>query len=119
LERRIAGFWQEVLTTPQVSVHDNFFELGGNSLLATQVASRIQGAYQVQLPLRTMLEESTVARLALAVQRHLEEAPTRDMDAIVRIETKDAKSILARIDRLSDEEVSALLSSTLARDNTR
>jgi len=69
LERRIAGFWREVLTIPQVGIHDNFFELGGNSLLATQVASRIQDAYQVHLSLRMMLEESTVAKLALLLEK--------------------------------------------------
>jgi acyl carrier protein len=119
LERRIAGFWREVLTIPQVGIHDNFFELGGNSLLATQVASRIQDAYQVHLSLRMMLEESTVAKLALVVQKHLEEKRTKSADAIEKIETKNAKVILARLDQLSDEEVRSLLSKTLAQEEKR
>lgn len=120
LERRIAGFWRDVLATTQLGIHDSFYELGGNSLHATQVASRIQDAYQIRLPLRTVLQESTVAKLALAVQRHLEEqAPAKGEDAVEKIETKDAKSMLARIDQLSDDEVSKLLSSTLARGEKR
>jgi len=74
---RIAGFWREVLPIPQVGIHDNFFELGGNSLLATQIASRIQDAFKVHLSLRMVLEQPTVAKLALAVQRHLEEEDTK------------------------------------------
>jgi len=119
LERRIAGFWREVLTIPQVGIHDNFFELGGNSLLATQVASRIQDAYQVHLSLRMMLEESTVAKLALVVQRHLDEKQTKGTDAIEKVETLDAKGILATLDQLSDEEVRSLLSKTLAQEEKR
>ena len=119
VERRIAGFWREVLAAPQLGVHDSLFDLGGNSLLATQIASRIQDAYGVQLPLRTMLEESTVAKLALVVQRHLDQAQVKGGEAVERIETGDAKSILAKIDQLSDEEVSRLLSKTLAEGETR
>jgi acyl carrier protein len=119
LEHRIAGFWREVLPNPQVGIHDNFFELGGNSLLATQVASRIQDAFQVHLSLRMMLEESTVAKLALVVQRHLEEQQTKGTDAIEKVETMDAKGILVRLDQLSDEEVRSLLSKTLAQEENR
>jgi NADP-dependent 3-hydroxy acid dehydrogenase YdfG/acyl carrier protein len=119
MERRIAGFWREVLPIPQVGIHDNFFELGGNSLLATQIASRIQDAFQVHLSLRVMLEESTVAKLALAVQRHLEEEQTKGTDAIEKVEAMDANGILARLDQLSDEEVRSLLNKTLAQEEKR
>ena len=116
LERRVAAFWREVLAIPQVGIHDNFFDLGGNSLLATQVASRIQDAYQVRLPLRTLLEESTVAKLALALQRHLEEVPATGTDAFEKIATMGAKRTLEELDQLSDEDVSALLKRMLVRD---
>jgi hypothetical protein len=63
-----------------------------------------------------VLEQPTVAKLALAVQRHLEEEDTKGTDAIEKVETGDAKRILARLDQLSDEEVHSLLSKTLAQD---
>lgn len=118
-ERRIASIWREVLATPQLGVHDSFFEIGGNSLRATQVALRIQEAFGVQLPLRVVLEESTVAKLAAVVQRQLEQMPVGSKEAVGRIETNDAKSILARIDQLSDEEVDKLLHKTLAEGEKR
>ncbi|HET8643043.1 MAG TPA: amino acid adenylation domain-containing protein, partial [Pseudonocardiaceae bacterium] len=67
-ERLVARIWAEVLGVEDVGPADNFFALGGHSLLATQVVSRIRRAFQVDLPLRQMLEGPTVAGLAEAVR---------------------------------------------------
>jgi hypothetical protein len=66
-EEKLAGMWSEVLSVVPVGVYDNFFELGGDSLLATQVISRVSGAFQVDLPVRTLFERSTVEALALLI----------------------------------------------------
>jgi thioester reductase-like protein len=47
-----------------IGIHDNFFELGGNSLLATQLILQLRDAFQVELPMRGLLETPTVARFA-------------------------------------------------------
>jgi alpha-ketoglutarate-dependent taurine dioxygenase len=56
-----------LLGLDQLSVHDNFFELGGHSLLATQVVSRVREAFHVDVVLRALFDNPTVAKLA----RHL------------------------------------------------
>jgi amino acid adenylation domain-containing protein len=63
-ERRVAAIWAEVLRIDRVGLHDDFFELGGDSLKVAQVATRIRSEFQVDLPLRAVFENRTVAGLA-------------------------------------------------------
>jgi len=65
----LTGFWAEALSLDQVGIHDNFFELGGNSLLAAQVISRINGAFNVNLSPQSLYETPTVAELAITVMQ--------------------------------------------------
>ena len=59
-DRQLAAIWQAVLGLDSVSIADGFFELGGNSLLATQVMTRIRDTFGVDLPLRTLFEVNTI-----------------------------------------------------------
>jgi amino acid adenylation domain-containing protein len=68
VEESLAGIWAEVLKVPRVGVHDNFFEIGGQSLLATQVVSRIREVFQAELPVRVMFQRPQVGALAEAVE---------------------------------------------------
>ena len=70
-ERTLADIWREVLGIEQISIHDNFFELGGHSLLATQVVSRLHQSFPIELALRSLFEQPTVAGLAARVDEQL------------------------------------------------
>ncbi|MBV9787352.1 MAG: amino acid adenylation domain-containing protein, partial [Chloroflexi bacterium] len=64
VEEIVAEVWCQVLDLPAVGRHDHFFDHGGHSLLATQVISRLRQLFGVDLPLRTIFEQPTVASLS-------------------------------------------------------
>ncbi|MDH6279132.1 non-ribosomal peptide synthetase [Prescottella agglutinans] len=66
-EELVASVFADVLDTPRVGLDDDFFELGGNSLIATQVVSRLSAAVDAQIPVRAVFESSTVEALAAQV----------------------------------------------------
>ncbi|WP_245910083.1 non-ribosomal peptide synthetase, partial [Nocardia amikacinitolerans] len=63
-EHIVAGIFADVLSQQQIGIDDNFFDLGGNSLVATQVVSRIGAAFGIQLGVRALFETPTVAGIA-------------------------------------------------------
>ncbi|WP_424101440.1 SDR family NAD(P)-dependent oxidoreductase [Moorena producens] len=67
-ERQIAQIWQDLLGVSQVGIYDNFFELGGNSLLATQVISRLRQAFGMELSLQFLFEYPTIASIAQSLE---------------------------------------------------
>ncbi|GGN42463.1 non-ribosomal peptide synthetase [Streptomyces fuscichromogenes] len=70
-EELIADVWSEVLERSPVGRRDNFFLSGGQSLKAMRVASRLRSALDLELPLRLVFENPTLAELATAVEAAL------------------------------------------------
>jgi amino acid adenylation domain-containing protein len=68
VEQRLAAIWRDVLALEAVGLHDNFFDVGGDSLVATQIVSRIRAEWELDLPLRGLFEHPTLAGLAELVE---------------------------------------------------
>ncbi|MDT0478066.1 beta-ketoacyl synthase N-terminal-like domain-containing protein, partial [Streptomyces sp. DSM 41014] len=66
-EAAVARIFEEVLGTAQPARQHDFFKLGGDSLLATQLTSRLRNELSTQLSVREVFQEPTVAALARLV----------------------------------------------------
>jgi acyl transferase domain-containing protein/acyl carrier protein len=64
IEIQLTEIFQDCLGFEGIGIHDNFFELGGDSLLATQIAARIQSTLGVHVDLEHMFKDPTIAHLA-------------------------------------------------------
>jgi hypothetical protein len=71
IEAALAEIWMAVLGLDAVGVEDDFLHLGGESLLATQVISRVGQVFGVEVPLRSFFESPTISALAHMILRKL------------------------------------------------
>jgi amino acid adenylation domain-containing protein len=70
-EEKIAAIWCEVLEREDVGRDDDFFTLGGDSIATLDLVFALEEAYGVELPVTTIYDAPTVARLAdLIDNRH-------------------------------------------------
>ncbi len=93
VEELLCSIWAEVLKVSRVGINDNFFELGGHSLLATQVVSRVLQTFGSQLPLRSLFEAPTVAKLAEKVLKPSSSHELAASSLIIRKPGPEAKPL--------------------------
>src|SRR5262249_407391 len=67
-QKAIAMIWEELLRMKDLGIHDDFFKLGGDSLLATQIMSRLRAAFQIELPLKYFFEYPTIDAMSRAIE---------------------------------------------------
>jgi acyl carrier protein len=84
LEELIANIWRDVLQIENLTVHDNFFALGGHSLLAIQIVSRLQEAFNKEVPLRLLFDAPTIAELGQELKTIIRDGRDPELPPIVR-----------------------------------
>ena len=66
-EELLLNIWQSILNLNSVGITDNFFALGGHSLLIIRLVSQIQQVFGVDISLRQIFENPTIAELATLI----------------------------------------------------
>ncbi|WP_447971452.1 amino acid adenylation domain-containing protein [Nitrospira sp. M1] len=96
IEQAIASVWRDILHIQDVGIHDSFFDLGGNSLLLTQVKSKLQNMIQREISIVDFFQYPTIHALAEFLARsengHMKEQ--KRLDDVQRIDK--GKSRLAQ-----------------------
>ena len=101
LEAVLCGIWSEGLGLDRVGVRDGFVALGGNSLLATQLVSRVRDVFGLDVPLKSCLNlnlEQLAERLA-------------ELGRAEGVELEEVAQVVQQIDSMSEAEVQSLLES--------
>jgi len=63
-ERLLQEIWKDVRRREEVKIEENFFEAGGHSLLAIQMIGKIRKIFQIDLPIKILLEKGNIRRIA-------------------------------------------------------
>ncbi len=116
VEASLQQIWQDVLHLDAIAMDAHFFAIGGHSLLATQIVSRIRDTFHIDCSLRTFFANPTIAEMARIIeqQAHGDQEETESTPLVASTtEMSDAEKLLARLDQLSADEITALFDSML------
>jgi amino acid adenylation domain-containing protein/FkbM family methyltransferase len=93
LEEKVTEIWVELLGAERVGINDNFFDLGGHSLLATQVISRVLQLFNVEVPLRNLFEEPTVASLSEEIRKAQQDSDNAPQPAPITRVSREGRKV--------------------------
>jgi surfactin family lipopeptide synthetase C len=99
LQAALLNVWADVLGIEKIGIQDDFFELGGDSVLATQVVSRLRDLFRMDLPPIVLFEAPTIEQLANYMIAN---------EARPGLAEKTA-AVLKRIEGMTEEEVTRSL----------
>ncbi len=109
LHEEIAVVWRKLLGIQNIGINDNFFDLGGNSLMGTQLISELRTKFQVELPLRALFEDPTIAGVAKIIEQEKTEKESAPMDQV--------SNLLEQLKSMSDDQAAELLKQKKNKDS--
>ena len=67
-ESKLAGLWQQLLGSVELTAEDDFFERGGDSLLGIRLLGWVEKEFSVEIPVRDFLTAKTLGSLARLIE---------------------------------------------------
>jgi len=101
LEKQILPEWIKLLGIEKIGINDNFFDLGGDSLIGTQLVSRMRKIFSVDIPIQAIFENATIKGIAELIQKEKNNGSSDDNEKL--------SNVLDLLDNISDEEAAKLL----------
>lgn len=100
MEKTLTQIWSEILQIDKIGIYDNFFDLGGQSLMATQIVSRIRSNLGMEIPLHVIFDLTpTIEQMAKAIENY----------QLEQSEPDELERLLLEIESMSEEEIAAAL----------
>ncbi len=75
VSRELSDIWKDVLHLDTVDLKRPFFEAGGNSLLLVRLFARLNKTFGTRLPITTIFDADTIAKLSDRLRTHGEIRP--------------------------------------------
>ena len=107
LEKKIAAIWGKVFGIESIGVRDNFYELGGHSMLMPQLYRHYQDTFSIDLPLKTLFENETIAETATAIQIEIDKSNSSETKIFEKVTTAFPTKKLGILEEYLLEKISA------------
>lgn len=101
-EEMLADIYAQVLSLDRVGVDESFFDLGGDSLSAMRVIAAVNLAFDIHLPVRTLVDAPSVRSLSRQLNTHDSATET----ALVSVHGRGVTEVHAR-DLILDKFIDA------------
>ena len=89
-QEMLVEIWQEVMNVKKIGIRDNFFDLGGYSLLAVRLMTRVNEAFKIDLPLRTLFLNPDIESLSRVINSNIKVTAVGDIHESDRPDTRGA-----------------------------
>ena len=80
VEEIISNKWEKYLGFRKIGINDDFFDLGGHSLIAAAIATELSKTFNVQIPMSTLFETTTISSVASLIYAYnpaVDEVPSK------------------------------------------
>jgi amino acid adenylation domain-containing protein len=109
IEAELALIWAEILSIDKIGVNDEFLELGGHSLAATQIVSRVLKKFRLEIPLQSLFQAPTIARMAEIIREK----------QVKQLDMSYLDSLLSELEGFSDEDAKKVFEYHLAAKHNK